>query len=107
MTADRAIYEHGFGGNLQRIQVLERFGSHFRDALMQGCVLKIVRLRFRKRFRQQITPWLIKRLSQRFARWRTRSEDTRLNSSHVAISYAVFCFKKKNTTHYISTTSSN
>src|SRR5690625_5593941 len=26
-----------------------------------------------------------------------RSEGTRLNSSHVAISYAVFCLKKKNT----------
>src|SRR5215208_5179798 len=26
---------------------------------------------------------------------RPRSEDTRLNSSHVAISYAVFCLKKK------------
>src|SRR5437868_8028990 len=26
-----------------------------------------------------------------------RSEDTRLNSSHVSISYAVFCLKKKNT----------
>src|SRR5574339_956324 len=26
-----------------------------------------------------------------------RSEDTRLNSSHQAISYAVFCLKKKNT----------
>src|SRR5439155_19051586 len=32
-------------------------------------------------------------------RWRGRSADrksTRLNSSHVAISYAVFCLKKKN-----------
>src|SRR5439155_25162605 len=27
---------------------------------------------------------------------RARSEETRLNSSHVAISYAVFCLKKKN-----------
>src|SRR5690625_6962884 len=27
-----------------------------------------------------------------------RSEDTRLNSSHVAISYAVFCLKKKTST---------
>src|SRR5690625_5425328 len=27
-----------------------------------------------------------------------RSEETRLNSSHVAISYAVFCLKKKNKT---------
>ena len=27
----------------------------------------------------------------------TRSEDTRLNSSHKPISYAVFCLKKKNT----------
>src|SRR5690625_5689501 len=26
-------------------------------------------------------------------------KSTRLNSSHVAISYAVFCLKKKNTTH--------
>src|SRR5690606_41508988 len=26
-----------------------------------------------------------------------RSEETRLNSSHVKISYAVFCLKKKNT----------
>src|SRR5690349_22177924 len=28
---------------------------------------------------------------------RGRSEDTRLNSSHVEISYAVFCLKKKTT----------
>src|SRR5690625_6577736 len=28
---------------------------------------------------------------------KTRSEEHRLNSSHVAISYAVFCLKKKNT----------
>src|SRR5437773_8739322 len=26
---------------------------------------------------------------------RTRSEETRLNSSHITISYAVFCLKKK------------
>src|SRR5690625_5150250 len=32
---------------------------------------------------------------------RTRSEGTRLNSSHVAISYAVFCLKKK-TEHKIT-----
>src|SRR5690625_5942891 len=29
-------------------------------------------------------------------------KSTRLNSSHVAISYAVFCLKKKNTTHRTS-----
>src|SRR3712207_8298039 len=29
---------------------------------------------------------------------RRRSEDTRLNSSHANISYAVFCLKKKNPT---------
>src|SRR5438067_13924197 len=27
--------------------------------------------------------------------WRMRSKSTRLNSSHVSISYAVFCLKKK------------
>ena len=32
-------------------------------------------------------------------RWRTgRSESTRLNSSHITISYAVFCLKKKTKT---------
>src|SRR5690349_22678283 len=35
---------------------------------------------------------------------RRRSEDTRLNSSHVEISYAVFCLKKKkkNSTSHIT-----
>src|SRR5690625_5459648 len=28
-------------------------------------------------------------------------KSTRLNSSHVAISYAVFCLKKKNSEHFI------
>src|SRR6267378_4660299 len=39
-----------------------------------------------------------------------RSEDTRLNSSHVEISYAVFCLKKKKTTNpnfYHSITNTN
>src|SRR5258708_24380048 len=31
-----------------------------------------------------------------------RSEETRLNSSHQIISYAVFCLKKKNRTRYSS-----
>src|SRR5438067_9595843 len=31
----------------------------------------------------------------RMWRFEIRSEDTRLNSSHVSISYAVFCLKKK------------
>src|SRR5437870_6390180 len=36
-----------------------------------------------------------------FARQPLRSEEQRLNSSHVAISYAVFCLKKKSQTqHY-------
>src|SRR5438067_12752648 len=39
------------------------------------------------------------RLKERFGRPATRPTDrksTRLNSSHVSISYAVFCLKKKN-----------
>src|SRR5690625_5736097 len=31
--------------------------------------------------------------------WLTDRKSTRLNSSHVAISYAVFCLKKKNIIH--------
>src|SRR5690242_20910628 len=36
--------------------------------------------------------WLLPRL--------VRSESTRLNSSHMSISYAVFCLKKKRTTKF-------
>src|SRR5690625_5786464 len=32
----------------------------------------------------------------RFLKWLIDRKSTRLNSSHVAISYAVFCLKKKN-----------
>src|SRR3712207_7762146 len=32
-------------------------------------------------------------------------KSTRLNSSHANISYAVFCLKKKNTSHHLSTIS--
>src|SRR5437773_8387244 len=32
-------------------------------------------------------------------------KSTRLNSSHITISYAVFCLKKKNTTQYMPTPS--
>src|SRR5439155_22313082 len=39
--------------------------------------------------------------SQVFRRIRDR-KSTRLNSSHVAISYAVFCLKKKKDLHYYS-----
>src|SRR6266568_8351578 len=34
---------------------------------------------------------------------RRRSEETRLNSSHSSISYAVFCLKKKKKTFYLTT----
>src|SRR5215510_15542720 len=48
----------------------------------------------------------------RWWRWRARRRDrksTRLNSSHVAISYAVFCLKKKKkkTTHRTTTKKKN
>src|SRR5439155_26702980 len=36
-----------------------------------------------------------RKISRQSAFRRSRSESTRLNSSHVAISYAVFCLKKK------------
>src|SRR5699024_11907709 len=40
-----------------------------------------------------LTPLTVRRLCKALF----RSESTRLNSSHVSISYAVFCLKKKNT----------
>src|SRR5436305_3313340 len=47
------------------------------------------------RSRGEVIPALLAR-GQRFRRRRDR-KSTRLNSSHVRISYAVFCLKKKNT----------
>src|SRR5690625_5560376 len=41
-------------------------------------------------------PYPIKLASQRERNFTTDRKSTRLNSSHVAISYAVFCLKKKN-----------
>src|SRR5437773_9693050 len=43
-------------------------------------------------------PHAIVRLSTVTERWRDR-KSTRLNSSHITNSYAVFCLKKKRTTH--------
>src|SRR3712207_7610485 len=37
-------------------------------------------------------------------RFHSDRKSTRLNSSHANISYAVFCLKKKKTTHYSSVT---
>src|SRR5207249_6494207 len=42
---------------------------------------------------------LVRSLVQVYARDR---KSTRLNSSHVSISYAVFCLKKKNDSYYMS-----
>src|SRR5256885_5575790 len=45
-------------------------------------------------------PGLGKRLGQRFERaQQTDRKSTRLNSSHLVISYAVFCLKKKKQLH--------
>src|SRR3712207_8268870 len=44
--------------------------------------------------------WPIERMTERGAtKHVTDRKSTRLNSSHANISYAVFCLKKKNTTH--------
>src|SRR5256885_6899006 len=40
----------------------------------------------------------IHRLHPHDPSWQNRSEETRLNSSHLVISYAVFCLKKKKQT---------
>src|SRR5438067_6138067 len=45
--------------------------------------------------RQWLRLFLAEDRSQHFARCRADRKSTRLNSSHVSISYAVFCLKKK------------
>src|SRR5437660_5556169 len=49
----------------------------------------------------------VRRIVERAAAFSARDrKSTRLNSSHVAISYAVFCLKKKNTAADLNTNSS-
>src|SRR5437868_7976621 len=62
------------------------------DALPISCEGDTVRARDRSRPRAMVLSSAAAEL------WRTRPSDrksTRLNSSHVSISYAVFCLKKK------------
>src|SRR5438477_1715105 len=47
------------------------------------------------RWYRSITPEACPRTAARDDRYLNRSEETRLNSSHMSISYAVFCLKKK------------
>src|SRR2546430_4541492 len=59
--------------------------------------------------RRYMPPWKVEPGYGEFAGQQplTRSEDTRLNSSHSQISYAVFCLKKKkNTMNYSNHVSS-
>src|SRR2546426_5645019 len=48
---------------------------------------------------RRLAPSILRRRRSRFPeRYRTDRKSTRLNSSHLVISYAVFCLKKKKTT---------
>src|SRR5256885_8134979 len=42
-----------------------------------------------------MTNWIINGLPERFPKLKVDRKSTRLNSSHLVISYAVFCLKKK------------
>src|SRR3989442_2720451 len=56
--------------------------------------------------KSEITPALVERLvAAQFPQWSDHERDrksTRLNSSHVRISYAVFCLKKKNNNKHLT-----
>src|SRR5690625_6897836 len=66
--------------------------SKVKELLMEGAIGDIRSVDFH---------WNINHGHQRayMQRWQDR-KSTRLNSSHVAISYAVFCLKKKNKQYY-------
>src|SRR5690606_40759363 len=51
-------------------------------------------------FRIRPEAGLLEGYARMFMTWRTDRKSTRLNSSHVKISYAVFCLKKKNKKNY-------
>src|SRR5690625_6934587 len=86
------------GGNLQgfRVSVYCRNRKHF----LPGKAERFGRFTVAKLQRQYTHPHEIRAVDTLVTFGQHRSQDrksTRLNSSHVAISYAVFCLKKKST----------
>src|SRR6266446_8923640 len=53
----------------------------------------------RPRARSPASRWSSARSPASCCRWRRDRKSTRLNSSHLVISYAVFCLKKKKNTY--------
>src|SRR5438067_4963272 len=71
---------------VDRLSLQRRFGGfYYRAHLLHG-----IRRRFSNRFADGCVHFSLGRPSRQIDR-----KSTRLNSSHVSISYAVFCLKKK------------
>src|SRR5207249_10910634 len=86
------------------LSTLFPYTTLFRSLLVVCAVLRLVRLALENAAIDQELPPLVVAVAgkervveveQGEAHESARSEETRLNSSHVSISYAVFCLKKK------------
>src|SRR5215510_15465536 len=82
----------GFAFDLQRALKLE---EHPSAALRLGCGEERAHAHTCARLDRRNEPDLVQSVIERTRGIRRNRKSTRLNSSHVAISYAVFCLKKK------------
>src|SRR5690625_2221669 len=88
------------GGAFGEFEVTEDVSKYTRAAFLQPGAKSEMLARFSTVAGEQGSPdtWRdVRGFSLRF--YTTDRKSTRLNSSHVAISYAVFCLKKKTTTY--------
>src|SRR5438067_5671189 len=76
-------------------------GSDTGDLRPSCCTAHAARRRRRtaKFFRMKLSLQVLERLLRRGGLFAVDRKSTRLNSSHVSISYAVFCLKKKTRKH--------
>src|SRR5439155_26697320 len=84
---------------LFRSLVQERYRIDFSD--WEQVTPRALARRWDERWHQVVVPQLLRDLTESEPARRTLEDrkSTRLNSSHVAISYAVFCLKKKKNIH--------
>src|SRR5205814_4144804 len=86
----------GPNGSFTLVVTAEHLANRFKDAtLPPGLATPVMIMAMQNAALNAIKPFLKERCRQ--SGWQRDRKSTRLNSSHLGISYAVFCLKKKKT----------